>query len=479
MRIVVILIFMCCLAQLKAQAPKRFYFRFGGNGYDYAYDVKQTLDNGYIITGSTSSMGFGNTDAYLIKLDSMGQRKFETTFGGYSNDIGKSVIQVADSGFVMLGYTGSFGAGGYDIYLIKTDKAGNISWQKTIGDTDWDFGYSMQETADGGFIICGSTYNSKYGNADGYVIKTDNGGNVLWRKYYGGKYNDEFKSVIQTTDGGYTLCGYTKSYNDTVNGDGWIMRLNASGDSTFSTSAGGTKEDVFNNVIQLSNTDLYFVGANKSHTGTNSVNWQYVLNTTNILTSNNFIGNTNNERYNSSCRGLNNCIVTVGYNNFMGTSSDGNIHLYTPSLGYMSYFPFGVEDMDELFAVAPTKDKGFVAVGTCKGNTSILNDFLFVKTDSLSNYGNSIIGVKEHQFHVSTTVFPNPAKDKINCIINYKNFDELTISLTDLNGQTVLKQRLSVSESIIDINFVAPGFYFLNYITNDQIVKTEKIAITR
>ena len=80
-----------------AQAPRKFYMRFGGNGYDVGYDVKQTLDNGYIITGSTSSFGQGNTDLYLVKLDSMGNRKFEKSFGSYNNEIGKSVLQLLDS----------------------------------------------------------------------------------------------------------------------------------------------------------------------------------------------------------------------------------------------------------------------------------------------------------------------------------------------------------------------------------------------
>ena len=69
-----------------AQPPSKFYTRIGGNGYDVGYDVKQTLDNGYIITGSTSSMGVGNTDMYLLKLDSMGQIKFQSTFGNANND---------------------------------------------------------------------------------------------------------------------------------------------------------------------------------------------------------------------------------------------------------------------------------------------------------------------------------------------------------------------------------------------------------
>ena len=143
---ILLLLFLITTIAADAQPPSKFYCRYGGNGYDVGYDVKQTLDGGYIITGSTSSFGQGNTDMYLLKLDSLGQKQFETSFGGYNNEIGKSVVQLSDSSYVMVGYTSSTGFGGYDIFLVKADKAGTLLWQKTIGGTDWDFAHSLQAT---------------------------------------------------------------------------------------------------------------------------------------------------------------------------------------------------------------------------------------------------------------------------------------------------------------------------------------------
>ena len=229
--VLIVFLFICFL--LKAQPPSKFMCRYGSNGYDVGYDLKKTLYGGYIIAGSTSSFGQGNTDFYLLKLDSLGQKKFETSFGGYSNEIAKSVIQLADSSFVLAGYTSSFGIGGYDIFLVKADKNGNLIWQKTFGGNDWDFAYNIELTSDGGFIICGTTYSFGYGNADGYIIKTDGAGNVTWTKTFGGKHDDEFKSVIQTSDGNYALTGYTKSFNDSL-GDAWIFKIDLNGDEKLS-----------------------------------------------------------------------------------------------------------------------------------------------------------------------------------------------------------------------------------------------------
>ena len=131
MKKIVFILFMITSLFASAQPPSKFFSTYGGNGYDVGYAVKQTLDKGYIITGSTSSFGQGNTDLYLLKLDSMGQKTFEKSFGGYSNEIGKSVIQLVDSSYVMLGYTSSFGIGGYDVFLVNADKNGNLLWKKT------------------------------------------------------------------------------------------------------------------------------------------------------------------------------------------------------------------------------------------------------------------------------------------------------------------------------------------------------------
>lgn len=480
MRFLLIILFFIGLVA-KAQPPHKFYSTYGGNGYDVGYDVKQTLDGGYIITGSTSSYGQGNTDMYLLKIDSMGQKVFQTTFGGVSNEIGKSIVQLADSSYVMAGYTSSSGVGGYDVFLVKADKAGNLIWQKTIGGSDWDFANSMNATADGGFIIAGTTYSYGHGNADGYVIKTNANGDTTWTKTFGGINDDEFKSVIQTSDGNYVLTGYTKSYNDNL-GDGWIFKLDQNGDSIYSNSIGGVFSDVLNNVIELPNSNLYFVGANKSQTsGANTVNWRYVIDNLNVTIINDFIGNTNTERYNSSVVGLNGTIVTVGYNNYLGNSSDANIHLYTSGLGYISYNPFGVESTDELFSVSKTKDKGFVSVGYSIGNTTLLSDILFVKTDSLGHYGNSIIGIEEtDKSYLSINIYPNPLTEYLNVeIASNNNFKECKYQIVDLNGRILISNIITGSKNRINVAELSSGLYFFQIYSSNKLLSSTKISVLK
>ena len=138
----------------------------------------------------------------------------EWTFGGIEGDYGHSVQQTTDGGYIITGGTASFGNGSEDVYLIKTDGSGTEQWTKTFGGTDFGIGNSVQQTTDGGYIICGTT-NDPNGQGDVYLIKTDGSGIEQWTKTFGGSGIDKGNSVQQTTDGGYIITGET--YPDPAN----------------------------------------------------------------------------------------------------------------------------------------------------------------------------------------------------------------------------------------------------------------------
>ena len=466
---------------LNAQPPSKFYARIGGNGYDVGYDVKQTLDNGYIITGSTSSYGLGNTDMYLIKLDSMGQIKFQSTFGNVKNDIGKSVIQLMDSSYVMIGYTNSIGFGGYDIFLVKANKYGGLVWQKTIGGINWDFAHSIQQTLDGGFIIGGSTYDSKYGNSDGYVVKTDATGNIVWSKTFGGSDDDEFKSVIQTADGGYALAGNTKSYGD-LNGDAWVFKLLANGDSAWSIKYGGIKEDFGNKVYQLQNSDIVVVGGTKSASAngaTETIILKYDAVGTQIYSY--IDSSTRDEYYNSFAEGLNGLLVGCGKTKDPFFGFQVLVDMYTSTFGYFKFFSFVIGNNDELFSIYKTKDKGFVCVGSTQGASAVLQDVLILKMDSLGNYGNNITSIQDKDLSsIGLTLFPNPASHTLN--LKFDNLSKLghpNFKIVNLEGNTIMMDIITNNKTEIQIQNLANGLYFLQLYDHYSLLKTSKISIIK
>jgi hypothetical protein len=199
---------------------------YGGTDYDVASSVQQTSDGGYIVAGYTYSFGAGGDDIFLIKTYANGNLQWAKTYGGTWDDWARSVRQTSDGGYIVAGFTGSFGAGGDDIFLIKTDANGNISWAKTYGGTYSDYAYSVQQTSDGGYIVAGYTYSFGAGDYDIFLIKTDANGNVQWAKTYGGTSDDWAFSVQQISDGGYIVAGYTGSFGV---GGAFLVKTDANG----------------------------------------------------------------------------------------------------------------------------------------------------------------------------------------------------------------------------------------------------------
>ncbi|MDI6839472.1 MAG: T9SS type A sorting domain-containing protein [bacterium] len=200
---------------------------YGGSGSDRGYSVKQTSDGGYIIAGATNSYGASGYNVYLIKTDSDGNTSWEKVFGGDGNDHGRSVAQTSDGGYIIAGYTDSYGAG-YDVYLIKTNSAGDTTWTRTYGGSGDDRGYSVVQTTDGGYIIAGCTKSFGIGTPDSsnvYLIKTKPNGDTSWTRTYGGTGNDYGYSVAQTLDGGYIITGEKAQPGGTTEGDVYLIKV--------------------------------------------------------------------------------------------------------------------------------------------------------------------------------------------------------------------------------------------------------------
>src|SRR3990172_13299256 len=162
---------------------------------------------------------FGFTFSLLLSTSAVANGpavQWEKTFGGSSTDSGRSVQQTTDGGYIIAGTSQSFGAGDPEVYLVKTDPNGNSQWQKTLvlSDSYYDSGYSVQQTTDGGYIIAGETYSFVTGSYDVYLIKTDSAGNSQWQKIFAQRWTDHGYSVQQTTDGGYIIAGDTYPFRE-------------------------------------------------------------------------------------------------------------------------------------------------------------------------------------------------------------------------------------------------------------------------
>jgi hypothetical protein len=232
---------------------------YGGDGYDVGKFVQQTADGGYIITGNIWSSGNSSQDVYLIKTNSNGDTLWTKCYGSDLGDYGHSVQQTTDGGYIIAGQTWLINNVDCEVYLIKTDTSGDTIWTKTYGGQEHDQGRSVQQTTDGGYIIAGSTSSFGNGLDDIYLIKTDVNGDTLWTRTFGGEYDDWGNAVLQTMDGGYLVCGYTSSYV-TNEQDVYLIKTDSNGDTLWTNSYGGVYDDIGWSVQQTTDDGYIIAG---------------------------------------------------------------------------------------------------------------------------------------------------------------------------------------------------------------------------
>ncbi len=237
---------------------------FGGSSGEIGYSVQETSDGGFIIAGYTYSYEAGEFDVWLIKTDTNGNEEWNKTFGGSGNDYGRLVQETSDGGFIIIGFTTSYGAGSTDVWLIKTDQNGNEEWNKTFGGNSVDVGYSVQETSEGGCIITGWTYSYGTGDSDVWLIKTDQNGNEEWNKTFGGSDDDYGKSVQETSDGGFIIAGYTYSYG-AEESDVLFIKTDQNGNEEWNKIFGGSGVDAGNSVQETSDGGFIITGYTYSY----------------------------------------------------------------------------------------------------------------------------------------------------------------------------------------------------------------------
>jgi Putative Ig domain len=223
--ILIFSLFIAIASSAMASTWARRYTEAGTS--NIARSIEPTDDGGFIVGGiSYTSINDETTyDIFLMKLDSSGGVQWKKTYGGNNKDYAYSIIKTSDAGFLVVGTTRSFGAGGDDVWLLKVDSTGNIQWQNTYGSTKPDYGYSAAQTPDGGFIVASAT--EYLSNSDYWLLKLSSSGAIQWQRIYGNfSLADLAPSIILTSDGGYMLCASSPMGNwRTV-----LIKLNSNGD---------------------------------------------------------------------------------------------------------------------------------------------------------------------------------------------------------------------------------------------------------
>jgi hypothetical protein len=451
---------------------------YGGIGDEESYAMQQTTDGGYIFAGIDSSSGLGDYNVYLVKTKANGDTLWTKSYGGVHHDFGQAVQQTADGGYIIAGYTSSFSAGGDDdVYLLKTDASGNLSWSKTYGGTYGDYAFAVKQTADGGYILAGITSSfgiSPYGNVnDLYVLKTNATGVLTWSKTYGQDGDDWAYSVIQTQDGGYAITGHTNIDSTGSYSDLYLIKTDASGDTLFTKSFGGPNYEKGFSIVETNDGGLAIGGSTYSFgNGASDIyllktnaNGGFVFNSTFGVYGNDFaytISQTSDKGYFLSGYTSN---ALVGNSSFYAIKTDS----------------LGKDDSCNQTIPTPTIINGVAKINNPVTIVATPATITANKTNTNISYGVTVIdpcpipmSIKQRaNKQTAFTIYPNPSNGNIT--IRTNNLKENTqLIIYNQLGQTVLTKQINNEFTALNLD-VNAGVYQVRILSGNELIYQTKI----
>ena len=479
-----VLLFIVTLSQItgysQVDTVARLYV-FGGNNNDNAEEIKSTSDGGYIVIGSTSSNSWGNTDAYLLKVDSNCNYEWSKALGGTNNDWGYAIEETHDKGFIIAVTSNSFGNGGYDAVLMKRDSLGNYEWKKTYGGNDWDFIYDVTQTYDSGYVFCGETYNNTNGFSDVWVVKTNINGDTLWTKTIGGSLIDKGNAIIETSDSNIVIAGITNTLSDST--QIYVLKFTSTGTLLWDSIYGDTLYENVNAITETINGDYVLTGSSTSFSPAGDKDFYLIRTDKNgaVVWANAF-GNPaipqDDEAF-DLFEETNGDLINVGYTQAAGGGMKDAILFKITSIGFWGGLgpTYGSVYNEALKSITVGNNGDYCMAGYTTSFGNGLEDVLIIRLDTLYDLQDTAtsiftditpLTIKEVYKNFNFNIYPNPAKDFI--VVGVKNWDasnSYKFILTDIEGRIIREEQLRAQNSNIALHDIIKGIYFYT-ITNDS-----------
>ena len=505
-----------------AQAPSIDWETSLGGSYDEKpWDVLQTTDGGYIVSGFTKSNDYdihgfkGYQDAWLTKLNSTGDTLWTKCFGGSNGERAASVEETYDGGLVFGGHSDSqngdvsmgTNSQSLDFWLVKTDSLGNVLWSNTYGGSGLDNAHSVCLAKDSGIVMGGFTQSSSgdvsgfNGGSDYWVVKTDRYGKLQWQSSLGGSGNDRIRNIISTQDNGFLAIGFSNSSGGDVSGnhgdfDYWIVKLDSNGNIEWENNYGGSSEDKAYHAYETASNGFRVAGYSESADGDVLVNkgnsdfWIIEIDSTGNLIRQKSLGGNKNDKAFSIVPSIDGHTIVAGETESTGgdvINNHGDHDIWVVKLferdsdfgiGWQKSLG-GTMDDERPFSTIVSNDSGYVLAGRSKSYNGSLNnnngmfDFWTVKLKDPN------VGIEE-QYNHQIGIYPNPTSGDIN--IDFQNFNSnsgLSVEVYDTYGNMVKSKAIGDPISQIDLSQNSSGVYFILISGDEGNIYSKKVILTK
>jgi hypothetical protein len=435
---------------------------FGGTGNEAGFYVEQTNDGGYIVVGSTNSFGAGDYDVYLIKSDGSGNLLWSRTFGSVDREEGFSVEQTNDGGYIIGGYKYLPVAGNYEPYLVKTDYSGNLEWAITYSDIPFSWGNSAHQTTDGGYIF------SAVRAPGASIIKTDSIGNILWVKDFMsmGDINFWYPDIKQTNDGGYIMTGRTGLGSGDY--DAFLIKTDSNGVTLWIKTYGTNRTEAASYVEQTSDAGYIITG----YKYLSPIGPHYVY-----LAKTDYYGNlqwTKSFGDSGLCTGR---MVAQTMDGGYVVIGEGGYVIKTDANGNSGCNEISHNDITTSVTANAVFPPMTLISGAVAGIPSTIVGSGGIDSTLCFNFATEILTADKQEF--PNLLSPNPATSKL--IVNTSEFGVKSVEVYDVLGQQVYThpQTSDLKPQItIDVSEWDAGIYFVR-VRSEKEIFTGKVVVSR
>jgi len=456
---------------------------YGGLGADLGISMQKTFDNGFILTGNTWSFGSGCTDVWLIKTDEFGNEEWNQTFGGSNNDYAHSIMQTSDFGYIVAGTTSSYGAGESDGWLLKIDENGIEEWNQTFGQEEYDGAFSVQQTIDGGYVITGYSFVSIEDQTDSWLIKTDEFGNEEWSQTFGGNADDQTYCVQQTSDNGFILTGSTRSYGS-GSGDAWLIKTDEFGNEEWNHTFGGSGGDFSHSVQQTIDGGYILTGYTNTFATSYSDAWLIKTDENGIEEWSQIFDTGSDEESRSVQQTIDGGFIIAGSTNNFSYFEGDILILKTDASGNEEWRKiYGDSGIDRAHSIQQISENDFAVLGFTQSTGSA--DFWFLRLGLVTGINNNFL--PDNRIIVNN--FPNPFNPSTTIEFSIQSNSKVDLSVYNIKGQNIKtianNEFTKGSHSVIwngndeSENPVSSGIYFYKLFINGKTEAVNKCLLLK